>query len=193
MAEFGTDRLVLGGESAGGYMAAAVLLRLRDVPGALDQVLGSNLVFGVLDWGRSPSQRGIRVIDGPDMLTPEGIEHFCDCYLPGLTDDERRAPEISPAFADLRDLPPAFVSVGTADHLLDDSLLLRRPLRRRRQRGRAVRRPRHAPRLPGLPVRHHHGLGQGLRRLAHRPPRLRRVPGHRDHPPGVTTAPRSRA
>ena len=122
VAEFGTDRLVLGGESAGGYMTAAVLLRLRDVPGALDKVLGSNVVFGVLDWGRSPSQRGIRVIDGPDMLTPEGIEHFCECYLPGLSDDERRAPEISPAFADLRDLPPAFVSVGTADHLLDDSL-----------------------------------------------------------------------
>lgn len=122
-AEFGTDRLVLGGESAGGYMAAAVLLRLRDVPGALDRVLGANLVFGVMDWGRSPSQRGLRATNGPDMLTPEGIQHFCDCYLPGLSDDERRAPEISPAFADLRNLPPALVSVGTADHLLDDSLL----------------------------------------------------------------------
>ena len=121
--EFGTDRLVLGGESAGGYMAAAVLLRLREVPGALERVLGANLVFGVMDWGRSPSQRGLRATDGPDMLTPEGIEDFCDCYLPGLTDDERRAPEISPAYADLRDLPPVLVSVGTADHLLDDSLL----------------------------------------------------------------------
>ena len=48
------------------------------------------------------------------MLTPEGIEHFCDCYLPGLTDDERRAPEISPAFADLRDLPPALRERGHA-------------------------------------------------------------------------------
>jgi acetyl esterase len=122
-AEYGTDRLVLGGESAGGYMAAAVLLRLRDVPGALDRVVGANLVFGVLDWGRSPSQRGLRASAGPDMLTPEGIDHFCECYLPGLTDDERRSPEISPAFADLHGLPPALVSVGTADHLLDDSLL----------------------------------------------------------------------
>ncbi len=121
--EYGSDRLLLGGESAGGYMAAAVLLRLRDEPGALDRVLGANVVFGVLDWGRSPSQRGLRATEGPDMLSPEGIVDFGDCYLPGMTDDERRAPEISPAFADLRGLPPAFVSVGSADHLLDDSLM----------------------------------------------------------------------
>jgi acetyl esterase/lipase len=124
VAELGTDRLLVGGESAGGYMAAAVMLRMRDIPGALDRLLGANLVFGVMDWGRSPSQRGIRATDGPDMLTPEGIVSFCDCYLPGLTDDERRAPEISPAFADLRDLPPAMFSVGTADHLLDDTLFM---------------------------------------------------------------------
>jgi acetyl esterase len=122
--EYGTDRIVIGGESAGGYMAAAVLLRLRDVPGALERVLGVNLVFGVFDWGRSPSQRGVRPVEGPDMLTPEGIVTFVDCYLPDRTDDERRAPEVSPAFADLRGLPPALVSVGTADHLLDDSLML---------------------------------------------------------------------
>ena len=121
--EYGTERLILGGESAGGYMAAAVLLRLRDVPGALARVLGANLVFGVMDWGRSPSQRGLRATDGPDMLTPEGIDSFGDCYLPDMTDDERRDPAISPAFADVRHLPPALVSVGTADHLLDDSLL----------------------------------------------------------------------
>jgi acetyl esterase/lipase len=58
------------------------------------------------------------------MLTPEGIETFCDCYLPELSDDERRAPEISPAFADLHDLPPALFSVGSADHLLDDTLMM---------------------------------------------------------------------
>jgi acetyl esterase/lipase len=123
-AELGSGRLLLGGESAGGYMGAAVLLRIRDELSAADRVDGANLVFGVHDWGRSPSQRGLRPGAGPDLLDPPGIQFFCDCYLPGRTDDERRAPEISPAYADLRGLPPARMSVGTDDHLLDDTLWL---------------------------------------------------------------------
>jgi acetyl esterase len=122
--EFGTRRLLTGGESAGGYMAAAVLLRVRDELGAIERFDGANLVFGVHDWGRSPSQRGVRPHGGPDLLDPEGIRFFGDCYLPGLTDEERRDPAISPAFADLRGMPPALLSVGTTDHLLDDTLLL---------------------------------------------------------------------
>lgn len=122
--EFGSARLLTGGESAGGYMAAAVVLRIRDELGAADRVDGANLVYGVHDWGRPPSQRGIRPSEVVDILDPVGIVFFGECYLPGMTDDERRAPEISPAFADLRDLPPALMSVGTADHLLDDTLML---------------------------------------------------------------------
>jgi len=121
--EFGTGRLLIGGESAGGYMTAAVALRVRDELGAIDRVDGLNLVFGVYDWGRSPSQRGMRPNDDFDVLSVDGIEVITEAYLPGRTDEERRAPEISPAFADLHGLPPCFVSVGTCDHLLDDSLL----------------------------------------------------------------------
>jgi acetyl esterase/lipase len=122
--ELGSSRLITGGESAGGYMAAAVLLRARDELQAIDRLLGANLVFGVFDWGRSPSQRGIRPHQGPDVLDPESILFFTECYLPGRSDDERRDPAISPAFADLRGLPPALLSVGTTDHLLDDTLML---------------------------------------------------------------------
>jgi acetyl esterase len=123
-AEFGSGRLLVGGESAGGYMAAAVALRIRDELDAIDRVIGLELIFGVFDWGRSPSQRGIRPSDGPDLLDPDGISFFTDLYLPGRTDDERRDPSISPAFADLTGMPPARFSVGTGDHLLDDTLWL---------------------------------------------------------------------
>ena len=126
-------------------MSAIVLLRIRDELHAADRVDGANLVFGVYDWGRSPSQRGIRPTAGPDLLDPVGIEFFTECYLPGLTDDERRDPSISPAFADLRDLPPALMSVGTSDHLLDDTLMLSPRVGRGRQRGRAARAPRACP------------------------------------------------
>ena len=122
-AELGSERLLIGGESAGAYLTAAVALRVRDELGAIDRVDGLNLTFGVYDWGRSPSQRGRRAHDGFDVLSPEAAISVGEWYLPGRTDDERRAPEISPAFADLRGLPPCFVSVGTCDHLLDDSLL----------------------------------------------------------------------
>lgn len=122
--EYGSGRLLTGGESAGGYMAAAVLLRVRDELRAIERFAGANLVFGVYDWGRSPSQRGIRPHEGPDVLDPAAIEFFTECYLPGRSDDQRRDPAVSPAFADLRGLPPALMSVGTTDHLLDDTLTL---------------------------------------------------------------------
>jgi acetyl esterase/lipase len=121
--ELGASRIIVGGESAGGYMAAVVALRMRDELDAGDRLVGANLVFGVFDWGRSASQRGRRATDGPDLLDPEGITFFTECYLPGLSDDARRDPAISPAFADLHGLPPTLMSVGTSDHLLDDTLL----------------------------------------------------------------------
>jgi acetyl esterase/lipase len=122
-AEFGSDRLLIGGESAGGYMTAVVALRVRDELDAIDRVDGLNLTFGIYDWGGTPSQRGVRPTDAFDVLSAEVISIVTDCYVPNRTDEERRAPEISPLYADLRGLPPCFVSVGTADHLLDDSLL----------------------------------------------------------------------
>jgi len=122
--EFGSPRILIGGESAGGYMTAAVALRVRDELGAIDRVAGLNLIFGVYDFGGTPSQRGARPHDGFDVLSPDGVDFVGECFLPGMTEAERRAPEVSPLYADLRGLPPCFVSVGTCDHLLDDSLFL---------------------------------------------------------------------
>jgi acetyl esterase len=122
-AEFGAARLLIGGESAGAYVSAVVALRLRDRD-RIAPVAGLNLVFGIYDWGHTPSQRGARPHDGPDVLSPEEIDFVTACYLPGLTIEERRDPAISPAYADLRGLPPMLLSVGTTDHLFDDSLLL---------------------------------------------------------------------
>jgi len=39
-------------------------------------------------------------------------------------DQDRRDPDVSPLYADLRGLPPALFTVGTRDALLDDSLFM---------------------------------------------------------------------
>ena len=110
--EFGTERLLIGGGSAGANLAAVTLLRLRDRHQSAGRFLGANLVFGVYDVSGTPSQ--IR----------QGIASFRDLYLPGRSSDERRHPDVSPLYADLSGLPPALFTVGTADYLYDDSLFM---------------------------------------------------------------------
>jgi acetyl esterase/lipase len=120
--EFGTDRIVIAGESAGAHLAAVTLLRMKHKHAAADRFLGANLVFGAFDLSKTPSQRGMRVTDLSDVLDGTGFP--LDCFLPDLSDEQRRDPDISPLFGDLRGLPPALFSVGTSDHLLDDTLFM---------------------------------------------------------------------
>jgi acetyl esterase/lipase len=47
-----------------------------------------------------------------------------ECYIPGRSFEEARDPAVSPLYADLAGLPPALFTVGSADHLLDDSLFM---------------------------------------------------------------------
>jgi acetyl esterase/lipase len=123
-AEFGTPRILIGGESAGGYYAALTTLRIRDELDAIDRVIGANLVFGVYDLSGAPAFRGARPSDVPDILE-DGLGEFVNaCFVPGLTPDDCKVPSISPLYAELHDLPPALFTVGSADHLLDDSLFM---------------------------------------------------------------------
>lgn len=117
---WGTDKMFIGGESAGGHLAAATLLRVRDRLGAIDRVLGANLVFGWYDLRGTPSIFGNG--GNPDVLDPAGLQFMIESFTPGMTEAERRDPDVSPLFADLSGLPPCLVTVGANDHLLDDSL-----------------------------------------------------------------------
>ena len=122
--EFDTPRILIGGESAGGYYAALTTLRIRDELDAIDRVIGANLVFGVYDLSGAPAFRGARPSDVPDILE-DGLGEFVNaCFVPGLTPDDCKVPSVSPLYADLHDLPPALFTVGSADHLLDDSLFM---------------------------------------------------------------------
>ena len=116
--------VVMGGESAGGYLAAVTLLRVRDELGAIDRIAGANLTVGFYDMSATPSHRGVRPIDLPDVLEPGLSETMRAAYIPGVSIEGSRDPAYSPLFAPLHDLPPALFSAGLADHLLDDSLFM---------------------------------------------------------------------
>ncbi len=120
-AELGSDRLLIGGESAGAHLAAVTLLRMRDRHGGVP-FAGANLVFGAYDLSRTPSQRGVGVAPGTDILDSSGFP--LDLYLPGMSEEQRRSPDVSPLYADLSGMPPALFSVGGNDHLLDDTLFM---------------------------------------------------------------------
>lgn len=117
--EFGTDALTIGGESAGGHLTAVTILRMRDRHGYTG-FRGANIVYGAFDLAMTPSQRQfgntrlvLRTID---------MQQFYNAFLPTITD--RRVPDISPLYADLKNLCPALFTVGTRDALLDDTLFM---------------------------------------------------------------------
>lgn len=118
-AEFGTDLLTIGGESAGGHLSAVTLLRMRDRHGYTG-FRGANLVYGAYDMGMTPSQRAF----GNERLILRTIDivQFANAFLPAVPD--RRDPDISPLYARLHDMPPALFTVGTCDALLDDTLFM---------------------------------------------------------------------
>jgi acetyl esterase len=118
-AEFGTDILTIGGESAGGHLAAVTLLRMRDKHGYRG-FRGANLVFGAFDLSMTPSQR--RFGDTRLVLRTLDIEKFADAFLTPQLD--RRHPAISPLYADLAGLCPALFTIGTSDALVDDTLFM---------------------------------------------------------------------
>lgn len=117
--KFGTNRMVIGGESAGGHLSALTLLRLRDRHG-LTPFCGANLVAGVFDLGLTPSVRnwGTELL----ILNTRDMENYVRCFL--SNGEDPRDPDISPLYANLTGLPPALFTAGTRDPVLDDSLFM---------------------------------------------------------------------
>jgi acetyl esterase len=116
------DRIAIGGESSGAHLAVTTLLRLRDRHGIKDAFRAANLGFGVYDLSVTPSSRswGERSL----ILTTPVMHWFGRCFAGDRDLEELRAPDLSPLYADLSDLPPALFTVGDQDPLLDDSLFM---------------------------------------------------------------------
>lgn len=118
-AQFGVDRLLIGGESAGAHLAAVTLVRLRDRHG-LSPFERANLTAGSFDLGLTPSAR----LFGNQRLVlgTRDIRMFAANYL--QNGEDLSDPDVSPLYADLSGLPPAIFTVGTRDPLVDDTLFM---------------------------------------------------------------------
>lgn len=118
---FGTDRVLIGGDSVGATLSTLTLLRLRDRHDAASRIRAAHLVVGGYDLSMTPSQR--HSTDAL-FLSPARLRDTRRAAFPGLDGEQLRDASISPLYADLKGLPPAIFSVGTQDSLLDDTLFM---------------------------------------------------------------------
>jgi acetyl esterase len=115
-------KIAIGGDSAGGNLAVAVNLALRD---AGEQPLDAMLLnYGALDDAPRPSYR--RYGGADYMLSPQEMAEFWSNYLPDGMDDDGLA---RPLRADLSGLPPAYLCIAECDILADENWEMVRRLR----------------------------------------------------------------
>ncbi len=113
------ERIIVGGDSAGGGITLALLTSLRDQGAALP----------ACGWLISPwtdmtlSGATLATKDSVDpLIHADYLAELANAYLgPGF---DRRDPRVSPLHADLRGLPPLLIQVGSAETLLADATRL---------------------------------------------------------------------
>jgi acetyl esterase len=117
-AELGVDadRIAVGGDSAGGNLAAVVSQRARNAGVSLPAL--QLLIYPAVDVCGETRSKTL-FADGY-FLTARDMDWFMDHYLEGATVD-RTDPDVSPLLADdLSGLPPALVLTGGFDPLRDE-------------------------------------------------------------------------
>jgi monoterpene epsilon-lactone hydrolase len=107
----------VGGDSAGGNLAIALINRLR--ANGEQQPACCWLLSPWTDLTMSGATLASKDAVDPIIHKPY-LEELAAAYVPASFD--RREPLISPLFADLHGFPPTLVQVGSAETLLDDAV-----------------------------------------------------------------------
>lgn len=110
---FGTTDIAVAGDSAGGGLAVALALRLRDRGVPLPACLALISPWTDLTLSDPSTHSDRREV----LLRTAWLEQSSADYA----DPDRSRPEVSPVFADLRGLPPVMVHVGTQELLRSDA------------------------------------------------------------------------
>ena len=111
-------QIVVAGDSAGGGLAAALLVAAKDA--GLPQPAGAWLLSPWADLAvEGPS--AVSKADEDRLLDQAGLLKRAADYLAG---EDPRTPLASPIHADLSDIAPLLITVGSAEILLDDAFRL---------------------------------------------------------------------
>lgn len=110
------ERIAVVGDSAGGDLSIELGLRLRDKRWPVPAVLGS--ICPVLDFSSESAAFSCGPTREP-LLTPQVVRAFSEAYLPGTSQEERRA--LSPMYRDITGLPPIVLHSATDDPLSGDA------------------------------------------------------------------------
>jgi len=114
---FAAGRIIVAGDSAGGNLTLALLLRARDE--ALPRPAGAVAISPVTDLTFSGDS--VRRNDGiDDMFSADLMDALVPVYL--AQRDLRTHPHVSPVLGDYTGMPPLLLVVGSTELLLDDSV-----------------------------------------------------------------------
>ncbi len=115
---FDPARIAIAGDSAGGGLTVATMVKLRDegepLPAAAVCLSPWVDMEGVGESMKTRAEVDPIVEQGP-------LLEMAEAYLGGT---DPRTPLAAPLYADLKGLPPMLIQVGTAEVLLDDSTRL---------------------------------------------------------------------
>ncbi len=123
LAEVGPERIVVAGTSAGGNLAAALLLRAKDE--GLPAPAGAILLTPELDLTESGDT--FDTLMGLDVVLTGRLMPINLVYAAGA---DLAHPYLSPLFGDVTGFPPTLLQAGTRDIFLSNAVVMHRKLRR---------------------------------------------------------------
>lgn len=113
---FAANRLAIAGDSAGGGLTIATLVNLRDKKLGLPAcAVALSPWIDLEGLGNSITTRAAQ----DPMVQKDGLLWMAKMYLDGK---DPKTPLAAPLHADMKDLPPVLIQVGSAETLLDDAI-----------------------------------------------------------------------
>ncbi len=107
--------IALAGDSAGGGLAVATMVAIRDA--GLPLPVGAVAISPWVDLAVT-SEAALSNAQGDPVLEAEGLKGMAGAYMGKISP---MTPAASPVYADLSGLPPLLIQIGSAEILLDDA------------------------------------------------------------------------